>query len=428
MVNQKVVITGMGVISCYGHQLADFWQAISHGKNGIKQWSEVEGTEFPVQYASTVDVCDLLQAFPNWPVDTKPVERRVLFGALAAQQALSDADIRCGEGIGVFSCSGVPEINDAELSQVNRNGIHAFSKQTMAAGANQFSALQSGNDNISVQIAHQSGATGPVVNINGACAGAAQSIGAAFQAIRRGELQQALAGGADSVLNARTMSGLFLLGATATANHRKNKLCCPFDAERGGLVAGEGGAYLVLESESSARARGARIYAEVQGYGSSMDAYKVTAPRPDGRGAQAAMVSALADAGIKPDAIDYINAHGTSTPLNDKIETAAIKTIFGYGSVSSKGENGSQLPLVSATKSMIGHWISAAAAPEAIATVLAIHHGLVPPTINLQNSDPLCDLDYVPDIARPYSLTHCLSNSFGFGGINSSLVFGKYNE
>lgn len=426
MTNQKVVITGMGVISSYGYQLADFWQAVSQGQSGITQWTSVEGTEFPVQYAAPVDTRDVLKAFPGWQGDAEPLERRVLFGAVAAQQALADADIQCSEGIGVFSGSGVPEINDTELTQLNQQGIQAISQQAVSAQANPFSALRSGNDNISVRIARQCGTTGPVVNINGACAGAAQAIGAAFKAIRRGEIQQALAGGADSVLNARTMSGLFLLGATATASHRGNKLCCPFDSERGGLVAGEGGAYLVLESEASAKARGARIYAEIQGYGSSLDAYKVTAPRPDGKGALAAMASALSDAGLDPEAIDYVNAHGTSTPLNDKIETAAIKALFGHGD-DSAGESPS-LPLVSSTKSMIGHWISAAAAPEAIATILAIYHGLVPPTINLQSPDPLCDLDYVPDVARPYPLTHCLSNSFGFGGINSCLVFGTYNE
>ncbi|MGR5063617.1 beta-ketoacyl-[acyl-carrier-protein] synthase family protein [Photobacterium sp. DNB22_13_2] len=426
MINHKVVITGMGVISCYGYQLADFWLAISQGQSGITKWPSVEGTEFPVHYAASVDTGDVLKAFPEWQAYAEPLERRVLFGALAAQQALADADIQCSDGIGVFSCSGVPEINDTELIQFNQQGIQAISQHGISAQANEFSALRSSNDNISVQIAQQCGTTGPVVNINGACAGAAQAIGAAFKAIRRGEIQLALAGGADSVLNARTMSGLFLLGATATGSHRGSKLCCPFDSDRGGLVAGEGGAYLVLESEVSAKARGARIYAEVQGYGSSMDAYKVTAPRPDGKGAQAAMANALSDAGLGPDEIDYVNAHGTSTPLNDKIETAAIKALFGQ--VDTTEVEVPSFPLVSSTKSMIGHWISAAAAPEAVATILAIYHGLVPPTINLHSPDPLCDLDYVPDVARPSPLAHCLSNSFGFGGINSCLVFGTYNE
>lgn len=426
MIDQKVVITGMGVISSFGFLLEDFWQAVSTGQSGISQWPSVAGTEFPVQYVAGINMLELMQAFPDWQPCDEPLERRTLFGALAAQQAMVDAGIDCGNGVGVFSCSGVPEINDDELVQVNNHGIQTASQQGVVTKANQFSALRSGNDNLSIQIAKQCGTTGPVVNINGACAGAAQAIGAAFKAIRRGEIQQALAGGADSVLNARTMSGLYLLGATATGNRKGAQLCCPFDIDRAGLVAGEGGAYLLLESEASARARGARIYAEVQGYGSSMDAYKVTAPRPDGKGAQAAMEKALADAGLAAEAIDYVNAHGTSTPLNDKIETAAIKAIFGRGD--EMEGNTASLPLVSSTKSMIGHWISAAAAPEAVATVLAIYHGLVPPTINLQSPDPLCDLDYVPEVSRPLSLAHCLSNSFGFGGINSCLVLGIYNE
>ena len=228
-----------------------------------------------------------------------------------------------------------------------------------------------------------------------------------------------LAGGADSVLNILTMGALLLLGAPSTSEDHGDRLCRPFDLQRSGLVAAEGAAVAVLERERHARTRGARVYAEVCGYGSSLDAYRITAPHPEGAGAALAMRGALTDAGLRPDEVDYINAHGTSTPLNDKSETLAIKTVF------AEGDHFQRL-LVSSTKSQIGHMIAAAGAPEFIATAMALHTGMVPATINLDTPDPECALDYVPHRPRDASPRTAISNSFGFGGINACLALRRF--
>ncbi len=225
-----------------------------------------------------------------------------------------------------------------------------------------------------------------------------------------------LVGGADSVLNLPTMVGLLLLGAPSIASQHGANLCRPFDRSRSGFVAAEGGAMLLLESEASARARGATIYAEIGGFGSALDAYRITAPHPEGKGAALAMRRALDDAQLAADCIGHINAHGTSTPLNDPAETLAIKQVFG------QDDHHRQLA-VSANKSMLGHLIAAAGAPECIATILAVQQGLVPPTLNLQEADEACDLDYVAgDRARPMALQAAMCNSFGFGGLNAAIV------
>lgn len=408
----KVVITGIGVVSSFGSSAKQFWQAISQGQSAVKAWQPQGLTDFPVQYAATIDWQQLQDSYSAELADAPLLERRGSFGLLAAIKAYQDAGLNTDLTTGVATCSGVPEISELEMQALDDNG--AYPQALEAHQPTSHSGLAVSNDAMVATIAQQLNMQGPVLNINGACAGAAQAIGMAYQAIQRGEVDAMLAGGADSVANTRVMTGLFKLGATATSSPRGDKLCCPFDQARSGLVAGEGGAFLVLESEASALARGATIYAEMTGYGCSMDGYKVTAPHPEGEGAIRAMRAALDDANL--DTVDYINAHGTSTPLNDEVETKAIKQIFAAD----------QLPLVSATKSMIGHWISAAAAPEAIATVLALHHQIVPPTINLQIPDQACDLDYVADNARETELSNAMSNSFGFGGINACLVFARY--
>jgi 3-oxoacyl-[acyl-carrier-protein] synthase II len=277
------------------------------------------------------------------------------------------------------------------------------------------------NDHLAVLVARQNGCGGPVINVSSACAGAAQAIGMGFRMVRRGEIDCMLVGGADSVLNLPTMIGLHLLGAPSTSQLHGDRLSRPFDRQRSGLVAGEGAGMVLLESEAHARARGATIYGEVVGYGSSLDAYGVTAPHPDGAGAVLAMSKALDDAGIAPQAIDCINAHGTSTILNDPIETKAIKRVF------ADAKHYRRIP-VTANKSMFGHLIAAAGAPEFIATTLTVKFGVIPPTLNLDNPDPACDLDYVPHIARIRTVEYALSNSFGFGGLNAALVVKRHGN
>lgn len=418
MKSHRVFVTGLGVVSSYGSDLNTFWEAVKSGRSAIQPWIIHGVPDFPVKYAATIDMSKLEETRKQLlPVPT--LERRSVFGLIAANNALAHAGIKAGAipSMGLATCSGVPEICDEEMYELSKKPFpECLNHYRPKEGG--ISGLSVSNDNLAAAIAEKFELNGPVLNINGACAGAAMGIGMAYESIRRGESTAMLAGGADSVTNIRVMSGLFLLGATATTSTKKNNLCCPFDADRSGLVAGEGGAFLVLESESSAVSRGARIYAEVIGYGNSMDAYKATAPHPDGTGAIKAMKGALRTAGLSPDDIDYINAHGTSTPLNDVIETKAIKAVFGCSG---------KTPAVSSTKSMIGHWISAAAAPEAIATVMALGEQIVPPTINLEKPDKQCDLDYVVEGARPREIRYALSNSFGFGGFNATLAFGAYN-
>lgn len=424
--SQRVVITGMGIVSAYGNNPCytkeHFWENISAGKNAIQSWQPEGLNGFPVQYAATINFDKFRIHFSDLLRNTPLLERRGYFGYVAAHLALKDAGLQNKElsgvkDLGIASCSGVPEIHESELMAL---GVGEYPQTLARYQPSDHSGFTTTNDSMVAAIAAEQFLCGPVLNINGACAGAAQAIGLAYRAIQRGETLAMLAGGADSVTNLRVMSGLFLLGATATTSPRKEQLCCPFDKDRSGLVAGEGGAFLVLESLTSALQRGATIYAEVLGYGSTLDAYKVTAPHPEGKGAIEAMSAAISNAKLKPHDIDYINAHGTSTPLNDSVETKVIKKLFGSGKAQ-------HCPPVSSTKSMIGHWISAAAVPESIATILGIYHSTLPPTINLQNPDPECDLDYVSEGARPCDIRYALSNSFGFGGINASIVLGRYS-
>ncbi|MAZ66753.1 MAG: 3-oxoacyl-ACP synthase [Kangiellaceae bacterium] len=412
----KVVVTGMGIVSSFGHDKKSYWQAIESGKSAITPWQPQGAEDYPVKYAATVSLSKLRQQFPQHFDNAPLLERRGYFGLVAALEAFKDAGLDNSKRIGCAACSGVPEMHESEMQELDLLG--SYPEALVRHQPTEHSGLTVTNDSMVAAIAEKLAMTGPILNVNGACAGAAQAIGMAFKAIQRGEVDVMLAGGADAVTNTRVMSGLFLLGATATSSSRKDKLCCPFDQARSGLVAGEGGAFLVLESEASALARGATIYARVEGYGSSMDAYKVTAPHPEGHGAIKAMQAALDDAAVTSQDIEYINAHGTSTPLNDAIETTAIKTVF--------SDRAPSYPAVSSTKSMIGHWISAAAAPEAIATVMGLYHQIMPPTINLETPDAKCDLDYVAQHARPASFKYALSNSFGFGGLNACLVFGGY--
>ena len=420
--NNRVVVTGLGVVSALGYDWETFWNALLAGKSAIKPWQPEEVDAFPVQYAAPIDLPDFEAYFAQAGELAQPMERRSRFGLMAARQALADAGMagKLGPNTGVAIGSGVPERCTADM--LLALGAEGPSWEQLYQRRAQLNpSTRPGNDHLSALIARSYGCDGPVLNFSTACAGAAHAIGNSFRLIRDGETDCMIAGGADSVLNLMTMLGLNLIGAPSTSDEHGDKLCRPFDSARSGFVAAEGGAVVILESEQRARSRGARIYAEICGFGSSLDAYRVTAPHPEGKGAALAMRKALADAALQPDAIDYINAHGTSTPLNDVAETHAIKTVFAAGAHYDK-------LMVSASKSQIGHMIAAAGAPEFIATALALHAGHVPPTLNLDNPDPACDLDYVAHHARRAPIQAALSNSFGFGGLNVSLALRRYEE
>jgi len=429
MSSMRVVITGMGAVTGFGFEWQRMWAQMLLGRHCIRPWQpdEVVDGHFPVRFAAAVDKTLLpagLEGHPAWRV---PLEKRSRYGWIAATQAIADSGLGQTElrEVAVLCASGAPQhmLGDMCLALPDDpSDPHGADWSHLMRDAERVHAegsLRQGNDRLARVIAADLGCEGPVINISSACAGAAQAIGNAFQMIRRGEVEVALAGGADSVLNLDTMTALYLLGAASSEQRWGSALCRPFDRDRSGLVAGEGAGFVVLESLPRALARGATPYAEVLGYGSSLDGYKVTAPDPLGRGAASAMQSALDDARMEPERVDMINAHGTSTPLNDVSETLAIKTVF------ARGEHYRKLA-VSANKSQFGHLIAAAGAPELIVTALACRDDRITPTLNLLNPSPECDLDYCAHEAVSRPVEVALSNSFGFGGLNTSLLLGKY--
>ena len=425
----RVVITGLGAVTGFGFEWQTMWEQMLRGEHCIRPWQPkgvADGT-FPVRFAAPVDnrqLPDYLQDHPAWQT---PLEKRSRWGWVAASQAITDSGLSPAQlrDAAVLCASGVPahNIQDMLLSVCDeQNAPPAW--QYLMDKADQVDAVHSlrqSNDRLARVIADDIGCEGPVINISSACAGASQAIGNAFQMIRRGDVEVAIAGGADSVLSLETMTALYLLGAASTEQRWGTELCRPFDHHRSGLVAGEGGGFVVLETLERALARGAVPYAEVLGFGSSLDGYKVTAPDPQGRGAALAMQTALDDAGIRPQQVDLINAHGTSTPLNDAAETLAIKSVF------AQGEHYRRLA-VSANKSQFGHLIAAAGAPELIVTALACKHDRITPTLNLHDAADDCDLDYCAHQTVNRRVDVALSNSFGFGGLNTCLVLGKYQE
>ncbi|MBV4460450.1 beta-ketoacyl-[acyl-carrier-protein] synthase family protein [Pseudomonas sp. COR58] len=424
----RIVITGMGAVTGFGFEWQTLWEKMLGGEHCVRPWQPEDlGEEpFPVRYAAAVDMALMPQRLQGHPAWDMALERRSRFGWVAATQAVADSRLSPGQlrDAAVLCASGAPQhmLADMLLAQAPDGREPDWSHlMNRSAQVSDEGSLRQSNDRLARVIADDLGCEGPVINISSACAGAAQAIGNAFRMIRRGEVNVALAGGADSVLNLDTMAALYLLGAASGEQRWGADLCRPFDRDRSGLIAGEGGGFVVLESLEHALARGATPYAEVLGFGSSLDAYKVTAPQPEGRGAALAMQAALDDAGLRAAQIDLINAHGTSTPLNDVAETLAIKKVFAeqrhYRSLA-----------VSANKSQFGHLIAAAGAPECIVTALACLNDLVTPTVNLHHADEQCDLDYCPGQAVSRRVDFALSNSFGFGGLNTSLALGKYRE
>lgn len=409
---QRVVVTGMGVLTSLGADLNTFWNNLLAGKSGVSLIEAFDTTDYPTKIAAEVKNFNPEDHGID-KKDARRMDRFVQFAMAASLYAIKDADLRIGENaeadrVGVSIGSGIGGLATWEdqhtiLMEKGPRRVSPFFIPMMIAN------MASG------QVSIATGAKGPNTTAVTACATGTHSIGDSFKMIQRGDADVMICGGAEATIRPIAMAGFSNMRAMSTRNDEPEKASRPFDAERDGFVMGEGAGVLVLESLEHAKRRGARIYAEVIGYGMSGDAYHITDPDPDG--AARCMARALKDAGIAPEAVGYINAHGTSTPVGDKSETTAIKTTF--------GDHAYKLA-VSSTKSMTGHMLGAAGGVEAVILGLALRDGMLPPTINLEHPDPACDLDYVPNVARKADIEIGLSNSFGFGGHNATIIMRKY--
>jgi 3-oxoacyl-[acyl-carrier-protein] synthase II len=409
---RRVVVTGLGALTPIGNTADEFWSALLQGRSGVGPITRFDATDYPTRIAGEVKNFDPL-AF----VDKKDARRLDPFlqyamacAVMAVQDAALDTEKVDSSRFGVLIGSGIGGITtllDTHKTLLDKgpDRVSPFFIPmmiiNMAAGL----------------VSMRFGAKGPNSAVVTACATGNHAIGDSFKIIQRGDADVMIAGGSEAMVIPLTIAGFCSMKAMSTRNDDPTRAMRPFDANRDGFVCGEGAGLVVLESLDHARARDARIYAEIVGYGLTSDAHHLTAPDPEGDGAARAMAGALRDGRLDASAVGYINAHGTSTPYNDKFETLAIKRVF--------GEHARRLA-VSSTKSMTGHMLGAAGGVEAIATALALHHGVLPPTINYESLDPDCDLDYVPNQARKQDVEVALSNAFGFGGTNATLAFRTY--
>ncbi len=413
-INNRVVVTGIGILCPVGRNVSSTWEALIAGKSGIDYITLFDPEPFATKFAGEVKGFE-----PTDYVNRKQarhMDRFVQLAVAASSQAVKQAGIQITPGsqdnIGVIIGSGFGGL--LTLSQQIR-----ILWERGADRVSPFLVPMLLADMASAQVSIVLGAKGPNLGTASACSSGSDAIGTAYEIIKRGDAQAMLAGSSEAAVTPIGIAAFNALRVLSTRNSQPRLASRPFDAERDGFVLSEGAAVLVLEDLSFAQRRGASILAEIIGYGISSDAYHVTQPTEDGEGAVRAMRMALNKAGLATTEIDYINAHGTSTPLNDKMETRAIKAVF--------GDTAHHIP-ISSTKSMMGHLLGGAGAVEAAICVMVIQHGIIPPTINLTHPDPECDLDYVPNIARQVRVTTALSNSFGFGGHNSVLVFRQYGE
>lgn len=408
---RRVVITGMGTYNPLGNNVETTWEKVKSGQSGIGRITHFDASEYRTQIAGEVKEFDPVALFGR--KDARRMSRVTQFALAAADQALEDAhlepDTENGRTIGVIVGSGMgsmtPLVENAAIMQ--ERGPHRVSP---------FFVPMMLADTPAAMISIQHNLTGPNLSVATACATGSDALGQAASLIQRGAADVMVAGAAEACIIPVAVAGFSVMKATSTRNDTPEKASRPFDKERDGFVLSEGAAILILEALEHAQARGARIYGELLGYGASADAYHISMPAADGAGAVQAMRAAIRDAGLQPENVDYINAHGTSTLLNDKGETAAIKTLL--------GERAYDVP-VSSTKSMHGHLLGASGSLEAVICLKAVQEGILPPTINYEQPDPACDLDYVPNTARDAAIQIVLSNSFGLGGHNASLVFGK---
>jgi 3-oxoacyl-[acyl-carrier-protein] synthase II len=413
MDKRRVVVTGMGVVSPVGSTLDTFWSSLKEGKNGIGVITNFDATDFSARIAGEVTDFDFTEFIAR--KEQRRMDRFTMFGVAAAKMAATDAGMTAEVGDpnrkGCTVGSGIGGLNTLE----------AQAKSMMERGPGRCSPFMIPQMIINIvagMIAIDHKLKGPNFSVCSACATAAHSIGDAMHIIQRDEADVMFAGGCEAAITPLGIGGFAAMRALSTRNDDPATASRPFDKDRNGFVMGEGGAVLVLEELEHAKARGAKIYCEIGGFGMSCDANHMTAPVESGEGATRAMAMAIKGAGLNGEDIDYVNAHGTSTPLNDKIETRAIK-----GAV---GEDHARKLVVSSTKSMTGHLLGAAAGVEAIACALALRDGVVPPTMNYTTPDPECDLDYVPNAARELDIKACLNNSLGFGGHNASVCMTKY--
>jgi len=412
MAANRVAITGLGAITSIGIGNEAFWESLAAGRSGIARVKKFDPSPFSTQMAAQLNGFDFgAYIDPKW---SRRMDLTARLGVTAAKMAVADAKLDLTktdrDRIGVV-------VGTAMAGHAFILEQHDVYKEKGPMRINPFTALTVFPDAPASFISIELGLHGPSFSLATACSSALDAVGYAFNAIRKRELDVILMGGAEATVFPQAFSAFCMLRAMSQRNDDPAHASRPFDKLRDGFVLGEGAGMLVIEDLEHAKRRGARIYAEIVGFGMTCDAYHMTAPEPSGQQAIRAIQLALKDAGVAPSEIDYINAHGTSTPLNDKTETLVIKHVFGQCAYT--------VP-ISATKSMIGHLIGAAGAVELIATVLAMEHQTIPPTINYEVPDPDCDLDYVPNVARKATIDFALKNSFGFGGKNSALVIKKY--
>ena len=410
---RRVVITGMGVVTGLGQGLKPFWSGLCAGRSGVGPLTLFDTTEFRVHFGGQVRDWKPEELFGVR--EARRLDRFAQFAMVAAEAAVADSGIDFGalppHRVGVFIGSGIGGFQTIEREH----------SALLAGGPRKISPffIPSAIINLaSGQVSIRFGAKGPNLASCTACSASAHAIGDSFEIIKRGDADVMITGGSEAAITPMSLGGFAALRALSTRNDEPHRASRPFDKDRDGFVIGEGAGTLILEELGHATRRGAKIYAEIVGYGMSGDAYHITAPSEDGDGGVRVMRMAVKKAGIRPDQVDYINAHGTSTPYNDKLETLAIKTLF--------GDHARKLA-ISSTKSMTGHLLGGAGGLEAGISALAVHHQIAPPTINLDQPDPECDLDYVPCTSRKMPITYALSNSFGFGGTNAALLFKKFD-
>ncbi len=409
---KRVVVTGMGVVASLGHNVNDFWASIVAGKCGIDKVTLFDAKDYSCQIGAEVRGWDPAQHMD--PKEVRRNDRYTHFGFCAAKQAITDAKLDMtkedADRVGVIIGSGIGGMWTIENQHkvLMERGPRKVSPFMIPA---LISTMCSG------LVAIELGARGPNFSVVSACATATHAIGESFRMIRSGEADVMVCGGAEAAITPLAYAGFCSMKAMSTNNENPQKSSRPFDLNRDGFIMGEGGAILVIESLEHALARGARIYCELAGYAATCDAYHITSPDPEGKGLAQSMIKAMRDANIEPHQVDYINAHGTSTPYNDKFETIAIKKIFG---------DHARKVNISSTKSMTGHLLGAAGSIEAIISVKAIETGIVPPTINYETPDPECDLDYTPNVKREAKIDTVLTDNLGFGGHNAALVFKRH--
>ncbi len=413
---RRTVITGLGVLTPIGNNVKEFWESLKNGKSGIVHITkfDVSSEEFPVKIAGEI------KGFkPEERIESRSLKRMdpfTQYTLYATIEAIEDSKMDLGkinkDRVGVIIASGIGGVTvwEEQFKRLLNNGPSRVNPMFIP-----MLIINTAPGTIAIHY----GFRGPNFSVVSACASSGHAIGESLRKIQYGEADIIITGGAEAPITPLALAGFSVLRALSKRNNEPEKASRPFDRDRDGFVMAEGCGILVLEELEHAKKRGARIYAEISGYGASDDAFHITAPDESAEGPAIAMKNAIADAGLKPEDIDYVNAHGTSTELNDKIETKAIKNTF--------GEHSKKLA-ISSTKSMTGHLLGAASAIEAVATVLSVYEDFVHPTINLENPDPECDLDYVPNRGRNITVNAAISNSFGFGGHNVTLVFKKYKE